>query len=166
MANAIVRSVVTLYKELRVPGCLTDVGVEGRPGRIAAAVVIATALLAEQINAKPIAQIDRDAERAKFARIGAPPRDCRQFYVLRAPTNETLPTAEGQIDAMFVAYRYELPTLNGWSGNVPPGWNLNFSDGGSAARARAWAAAHGVADHLCVLDLDTGAWSRDGATGP
>jgi len=29
MANAIVRSVVTLYKELTVPGCLTDVGAEG-----------------------------------------------------------------------------------------------------------------------------------------
>jgi hypothetical protein len=29
MANAIVRSVVTLYKERRVPGCLTDVGAEG-----------------------------------------------------------------------------------------------------------------------------------------
>jgi hypothetical protein len=29
MANAIVRSVITLYKELRVPGCLTDVGAEG-----------------------------------------------------------------------------------------------------------------------------------------
>jgi len=26
---SIVRSVVTLYKELRVPGCLTDVGAEG-----------------------------------------------------------------------------------------------------------------------------------------
>jgi len=29
MANAIVRSVVTLYKELSVPGCLTDVDAEG-----------------------------------------------------------------------------------------------------------------------------------------
>jgi len=29
MATAIVRSSIALYKELRVPGCLTDVGAEG-----------------------------------------------------------------------------------------------------------------------------------------
>jgi hypothetical protein len=131
-----------------------------RRWRVVAVVLLAIALLVEQLNLAPIAQLSRDAEQAKFARVGPPLPGCRDFYVVRAPTKDLFPSVEGQIDAMLVAYEYLLPTINGYSGNVPPGWNLSFEDD-AVARARAWAVTRRVRRGLCVLDLETGTWSRD-----
>jgi hypothetical protein len=120
-------------------------------------------LLIEELNTRPVTSISRTSEYAAFARIGTPPAACRAFYVVKPATTDILETARGQIDAMLIAYDHRIPTLNGWSGNQPPGWNLNLFDEGSAARAQAWAAARGVADGLCELDLATGSWSVVGA---
>jgi hypothetical protein len=123
--------------------------------------VLGIALLVEQLNVASIAAISREAELAKFSRIGPPLDDCRQFYVVRTPTNDIMPTVEAQIDAMLVAYEYMVPTLDGYSGNLPPRWHLNLFDDGAPARARRWAVAHRVARGLCVLDLTTATWARD-----
>jgi len=134
-----------------------------RPRRAIALGALAVALLVEQVSvAPPIAQLDHAVERAKLARVPAPPVGCRAFYALPAPTQEPTAAIAAQVDAMLVAYRTGIPTLNGYSGQTPAGWDLGFFDDGTPAKARAWAAAHGVSDGLCALDPATGTWSADG----
>lgn len=135
-----------------------------RPWGAVAAGVFAMALLVEQVNvAPPIATLDHPAERAKLARVPAPSPGCRAFYALHAPTREPQAAIAAQLDAMLVAYAYGIPTLNGYSGQTPPGWDLAVFDEGAPARARAWATARGVSDGLCALDPATGTWSADAA---
>ncbi len=122
--------------------------------------LLAVGLTTEQLNTTRIAEIDRARERAVFGRIGPAPPECRQFYAMRRGTSGILPTAEAQIDAMLVAYERGIPTLNGWSGNVPAGWDLNMFDDGTPERAMRWAVTKGVAGGLCALDLATGAWTK------
>jgi hypothetical protein len=139
-----------------------------RSRRAADALVAAAAalLLLEQVNLSPVALIDRDAENARLARIAAPPPGCRAFYVLsREPRGEAL-----QTDAMMAAMRSGLPTLNGTSGDFPPGW-LPLADAagpGYASAVAAWADAHGIAATLCALALPAGDWlpPRPGAAAP
>ena len=62
-----------------------------------------------------------------------------------------------QIDAMLVAQKIGIPTINGYSGNVPIGWNLLDSAAASYEQnARAWAAHRGIAAGLCRFDMVSG----------
>ena len=67
---------------------------------------------------------------------------------------------EVQIDAMMIALAQRLPTINGYSGLNPPGWN--FYDTRAAdyeQRAKHWALRRGVENGLCRIDVASGQWS-------
>lgn len=119
-----------------------------------------TALLSlaaiEQVNLARPAFLSRKFEGEHMAALGSAPRECRSFYA--APQADRAPF-EVQIDAMMVALAQRLPTINGYSGLVPPGWD--FYDTNAAdyeQRARLWAIKHGIASGLCRIDMD-GAWT-------
>lgn len=72
--------------------------------------------------------------------------------------------AERQIDAMWVALELGIPTLNGYSGNRPPGWELRenvvWRDGDPAALQASvdrWARRHGLEGvcHVVVEEAGT-----------
>jgi hypothetical protein len=111
----------------------------------------------EQVNWGPSSQLSRKFEAAWINRIGDPPSDCRAFFVADEPTD---PTLEGkQIDAMMVAQAKRLPTLNGYSGLKPPGWDfLNTKDPDYERRIQVWAINRKL-DHVCRLDVDRGTWT-------
>jgi hypothetical protein len=65
------------------------------------------------------------------------------------------------IDAMLVSQRFNLPTLNGYSGWFPAEWKLLSFDKDYLENARQWVRNKGIASGLCSLDLSSGTWSTD-----
>ena len=110
--------------------------------------------LLEQVNLSHSSSLSRVFERAHFNHISAAPIDCRSFYIANEPGQ---PPTSVQIDAMLVAQKIGIPTINGYSGNVPIGWNLLDSAAASYEQnARAWAAHRGIAAGLCRFDMVSG----------
>ena len=72
--------------------------------------------VAEQINLTQNSLVSRRFERGHFANVSAAPIDCKSFYIASEPQQ---PATIVQIDAMLVAQRVGIPTLNGYSGNLP-----------------------------------------------
>jgi hypothetical protein len=117
------------------------------------------ALITEQLNVAPWHQIHRHAENAILSRIKPPPADCRAFFATH-PSSLDRPFYAHQIDAMFVARAINLPTINGYSGWIPPGWNFLTFDPDYFTRAEHWAMSKGITQGLCGCDLQTGNWSH------
>jgi hypothetical protein len=108
----------------------------------------------EQVNLSHPARLSRNFEREHLA-LSAPPRECRTFYAVKTQADG----AEMQIDAMMVAMGHNLPTINGYSGFAPPGWDLYDRTADYEIRARRWATKRGIEKGLCRLDLDRGSWT-------
>jgi hypothetical protein len=63
-----------------------------------------------------------------------------------------------QLEAMRIAQRHRIPTVNGYTGWTPPGWDLRVVTApGYRARVRAWARRHAV-ETLCEYDVDGRVW--------
>ncbi|MET3437117.1 hypothetical protein [Sphingomonas sp. 1185] len=129
---------------------------------------IVALLVAENLSAETPNQISHAVHHDALAAIPAPPRDCAVFYVVATRVNEPLYiNAElnalypHNVDAMFLAERWRVPTINGFSTFNPPDWH--FADPQAAdydARARAYVRAHGLR-HVCRLDMRSARpWSR------
>jgi Carbohydrate binding domain len=122
-----------------------------------AAVLITVLALAEQLNFGSTHNISRREERHRFAKIRQPPSSCSSFVAIRNISGNAL---ELQTDAVTVANRFEIPTMNGYSAWKPAGWNLfNLSDASELNEARWWAASSNITTGACVLDLSSGLWS-------
>ncbi len=83
---------------------------------------------------------------------------CRSFYVRRA-SDEYMSRSPNMWalyggDAMFIALRTGLPTLNGYSAWGPPGWELaNPQDRDYRDRVRDWI-QHNRLHDVCELDIE------------
>jgi hypothetical protein len=70
--------------------------------------------------------------------------------VLFGPGLVEAPSYQVQIDAMFAASELGIPTVNGYSGNEPPGWELR--DTAARDKLEAWARVSGLdVSHVCVI---------------
>ena len=87
-------------------------------------------LIVEQHSAPLAATTAVDLERKRLAKFSAAPATyCASFYVAGfIPRTEQSPLIEffygPQVDAMLLAYRFRIPTLNGNSTVYPPGWKI------------------------------------------
>ncbi|MGA8599129.1 MAG: hypothetical protein WB676_30800 [Bryobacteraceae bacterium] len=118
-------------------------------------------LIAEQINTAPAHLIRRDSENAILARVGRPPSTCRSFFLThpaRRPGKLALLSID-QIDPMLIARSYNIPTLNGYSGWFPPGWDFFAFGRGYLQNVRWWARRKEITSGLCGLDLRDGSWT-------
>jgi hypothetical protein len=121
--------------------------------------VALAAMVVEQLNTSPVSAIDRPAELRRLASVRPPPAGCRAFYVVD-PRNR--PFFEPQIDAMLVAQRVSVPTINGYTAYRPAGWTLVVPSAATyGAAVNAWSAAHHLDTGLCHLDLTSTRWGRD-----
>jgi len=103
---------------------------------------------------------DRRAESSRLAAWPAPPAYCRHFLLVADPSVDRTWYAE-QIDAVLLGLRFGLPTINGYSGDVPHGWELRDPRApGYLPGAARWVAGHGIAPGLCTLDAATGQWKQ------
>lgn len=133
----------------------------GRPLRRVMALgflaVASACLLLEQVSLVKTHGVSRREEQARLGVIPAPPFACESFFLQETPS--PLHNVIGlQIDAMLVSQRVAVPTLHGYSGFNPPGWNLvnpaapDYLDG-----VERWVSAN----HLrqpCALQLSRRRW--------
>jgi hypothetical protein len=65
------------------------------------------------------------------------------------------------LDAAMLALRMRLPTVNGYSGDVPRSWGLHdpISIGYESAVAE-WVARHDIEEGLCTFSAASGTWRR------
>ncbi len=125
-------------------------------------------LIVEQANGWHMTELSRREQSAAFGAIPAPPSGCTSFYVVAARVNEP-PFGDADyhahyahnVDAMFLAERWRLPTLNGYSTFNPPDWNFAYPLAADYdARVAAYARTHRLTG-LCRLDMRAASpWRR------
>jgi hypothetical protein len=108
--------------------------------------------LGEQFGRAP--SISRTVELARLNRLAATlPEGCTAFYVAAAPERGKV-KREYQIDAMLISVVRGVPTLNGYSGHVPPGWSLREVEAADyEERVAKWIATHELAGRICRLEI-------------
>ncbi len=130
-----------------------------RPVRLMhwAAAMLTLCLIAEQVNAQPASGISRSSELRYFARLSNPPPGCQRFSVINPRLPET--PFVGQIDAMILARRVNIATINGYSGSNAPGWDLYYFDSGYPNRVASYLLANNIWSGTCTVDLERGHWT-------
>ena len=119
-------------------------------------ILLATVAI-EQINAGRSTFVSRAYEREHLARVGRAPSTCRTFFVAAQPNRQPY---EVQLDAMMIALAQRLPTINGYSGFLAPGWELFDPQADNYERlAMKWARTRDLQDGLCRADVLTGTWA-------
>ena len=123
---------------------------------LAAAVLVFVCF--EQVNLAP-PQTNGPDRRMMLNSISAPPFECATFVVLQ-PTKPDDLSPTTQIDAMIVSRNIGIPSMHGYTGIEPPGWNLKNSwESDYRARIRDRISQFDAAAVTCGIDLSTGAWS-------
>lgn len=120
----------------------------GRAKPVAAS-VLAALVVFEQGTDAPM--FDKHVSRRDVATLVAlvPAAGCES--VLFGPARADTPSYQYQLDAMFAAQRVDLPTLNGYSGNHPPGWDLEKLPA-DRTKVDAWGHASGLDPaRVCVV---------------
>lgn len=127
---------------------------------LAAVVGLCFLLAGEQINKGPLATYSKQQQRDMFASIHPPPEQAKVFALLPAEGVKKF-SYEAQIDAMILAQKFGLKTINGYSGQFPPGWGriFDFDRPEYIASLERWIAHYNLQnDQLYFLDIKTGAW--------
>ena len=120
-------------------------------------------LALEQVDLRSLSFADRKREIAMIADAPLPPASCRAFAIYNDGSRKLQAI---HIDAMRLAQRFGIPTLNGYSGGNPPGWDFgNVWEGNYIDKLKTWSRNKGVAGPLCLYDAATKTW-RDLGLAP
>lgn len=137
-----------------------------RVGRLGALTAILALAALEQVNLAHMAQTSRKSQHELLSAIAPAPSQCRAFYAVpqdlpaQADTEDEDDLVDVQTDAMMIALAQHLPTVNGRSGLLPPGWNLQHPHAPNYEyHVERWVAKRGIAEGLCRVDLDKGTWT-------
>jgi hypothetical protein len=130
---------------------------------------LAALLVLDQATLATPTHIQRPAELARLSALPPPPAACRGFVAARPAEHHDRMFAlySHNTDAMLLAALLRLPTVNGFSTILPPGWRLadaNAPDYAFRAADAAWRA--GLLDGLCGVDFKDLAWTPPGAPLP
>jgi hypothetical protein len=122
------------------------------------ATLLASFLIFEQINRGPVS-FSRAEQLAWLQRVPPPPVHCRAFYLAPGPLPAGLRAVGIQSDAMLVAVRFGIPTVNGISSIFPANWRLDDPAAPDYLQAvRDWSTRNGIVTGLCGLQSRTGHW--------
>jgi hypothetical protein len=114
-------------------------------------------LVTEQVDIRSLSHLDRIKEEALLAAVPPPPSQCRAFAYYN---DGSRPQAAILVDAMRIGQKFHLPTVNGYSGGVPEGWDLaNVWDPAYLDRVKQWLRVKGFAGPLCYYVEPTKTWS-------
>jgi hypothetical protein len=115
---------------------------------------------AEQANTTVNHRLSRVEQLAFLDTVPLPPTGCRSFFVA---ANASKSNPDQQVDAILIAQRVGLPTVNGYSGLAPPGWPLgDVKNSAYRSQVWEWANDHQLADRLCEYDVTRREWSNLG----
>jgi hypothetical protein len=167
-------SVVNGFVAVLAAGCLLAESARRSGGGTARRLtLVLVALLAiEQVNLTDrYRELDRAAQDARFAAVPTPPEWCRSFHLV--PESGRDPD-HASIDAMWIAQRTGVPTVNGYSGWQPDGWALRPDDDTVDAtvddtvdatvdatyeqRVAGWVTRSDLAAVHCTFDAATRTW--------
>jgi hypothetical protein len=91
---------------------------------VVGAMVFVCLTVAEQFSPPPSPGYSASKESARLTQLAAGiPRNCEAFYIILPPQTPGS-SAEWSLDAAWAAQVSGVPTLHGYSGTEPPGWNL------------------------------------------
>jgi hypothetical protein len=132
--------------------------------KVAASIAIAATLMlvAEQRMIYTPGQLFRVTDMELSARISSVPKGCQSFFVYGFVPNGAAPLIEyfyaPTTEAMMIAARDHVPTLNGISTVTPNGWNLMppLTEAYLPA-VRSWVDTHGL-KNVCELNLYNLTW--------
>jgi hypothetical protein len=112
----------------------------------------------EQVNTKSVSYLDLVQEKALLAAVPPPPSECRVF----AYYNDVSRSLQAlHVDAMRISQRFGLPTVNGYSGGVPSGWDFgNVWESNYLDKVRKWLRDNKVVGTPCLYDATKTSWSR------
>lgn len=128
------------------------------PARESAVLVVAAILALEQVDLHSLARLDRVQEEATLANTPPPPAECRVFAVYNDGSRmlQAIHT-----DAMRMSQRFDIPTVNGYSGGSPPRWDFgNVWEPSYLDKVRRWVRDNKVAGPLCLYDATVKRWRR------
>ena len=125
----------------------------------AVALVVVAILTVEQFNTSVTANTTRPTQLAELLSTPGPPSSCRAFYIA-APADRK-PAVLPEVDAMLISQAVDLPTINGYSGQNPPGYGAlaNPSSPNYLKAVDAWAKANRITSGLCAYDASTRHWT-------
>lgn len=108
--------------------------------------------LFEQLGGVPA--FSKSAEIAWLNKLAARlPENCSSFYAVAGPVRRQA-KYEYQIDAMLVSIMRRVPTLNGYSGHVPPGWSLREVEAPDYEdNVKQWINRHKIEGRICQLEI-------------
>jgi MFS family permease len=134
---------------------------------IAFIVLISLFMVAEQASGFHRDILSKQSQRAMLSGVAKPPAFCRSMAMLMKTDPYSGWWAPPQIDAMLISQRFGIPTVNGYSGWTPEGWDLHLPAApGYTQRVITWAKEHQIANGLCFYVPETNTWSlfRDAKT--
>ena len=140
--------------------CLERAFQENRfPGRILlAGFVIILGL--EQIQLVTNANLSRRERLELAASASTPPHGLEAFYAFGSPWRGYQKDVPHNT-AGYLSQVWNLPTLNGRSGQFPPGWELyEMVPGAAFPRITPWARSKGISGRIGLYDLDNHKWGR------
>ena len=121
--------------------------------------VLLSLIVIEQFNVGDSSGIDRSKQLTALIAAPNPPEECRSFYVTDSAPNPAL-FYVSTIDAMLISQYFSIPTVNGYSGQFPPGYGfLDVNAVGYTDAVHEWAVTHGVSEGLCSYDRTTHQWT-------
>jgi hypothetical protein len=136
---AAIRAVCRVANVLLLPAAIGVSAWSGARVRGAGAAVLLLLMLLEQGHSD--VSFDRRVEEARVSALAARvDRGASAFL-------STGGGARAQVDAMWAALESGVPTVNGYSGNEPPGWDFSASaedEGELRRRLSVWCARHGA----------------------
>jgi hypothetical protein len=106
----------------------------------------------EQFGNAPSFSTTKELQRLEALAVSLP-ANCAVFYAAAAPVREPVKHEE-QIDAMLVSAIRRVPTVNGYTGHLPPGWSLRDVEAPDyEERVARWIARHRVTGPVCRLEI-------------
>ncbi len=128
-------------------------------------IIISVALVTEQLTVEQPVRLDRRAELVELRSIPSPPSACHSFFVSHARAGRYFSPELDRIyshnvDGMFLAEWFRIPTINGFNTFEPPDWNFAAPEENDyLTRVHAYLEAHRLTD-ICSLDLLTKTWTN------
>jgi tetratricopeptide (TPR) repeat protein len=122
--------------------------------------VLCLLLVGEQFNTGSIANYSKQQQRDMLAVISPPPHQAKVFALLPAEGLKKDP-CEAQVDAMIIAQKFGLNTINGYSGQRPPEWigMYYFDKPDYIVYLHSWIKNYNLENNqLYFLDTKTGKW--------
>lgn len=131
--------------------------------------VLLIVLFAEQ-SSPVYARVSKGNELSKFSKVAPPPPICKVFALAgihassgsdgKYPDDaDQAIIRQAQVDAIYIAYKYKVPTVNGLSSLTPVEyWMFNLLSPFYTVEVGEWLARHKLINGVCTFDIESNIW--------